>query len=82
MIDITIERDLAGEGRFDIALNPHVTNALERMPAVESQGFPAPPEEPGPDMGLVALGVGVVIVAAVVVIIVIWKFKPGLLRRS
>ena len=36
---------------------------------------------PGPDMGLVAAGIGITVVAVVVVLVVILKKKPQLLGR-
>ncbi|MHA1637714.1 MAG: hypothetical protein ACTSUB_06830 [Candidatus Thorarchaeota archaeon] len=76
----TVERTLSGEGRLDIAIDPFVTNMLEPMqPVLFMSTGPIVP--PGPDMGLVAAGIGITVVAIVVVIVIIWKFKPELLGR-
>ncbi len=77
-----VDRTLSGEGRLDIAIDPHVTNSFERMSPVQFQGTGtgggvAPPV----DMGLAAAGVGIAAVAIIVVVVVILKKKPQLLGR-
>ncbi|MHA1638167.1 MAG: hypothetical protein ACTSUB_09155, partial [Candidatus Thorarchaeota archaeon] len=80
MLYFKVNRALVGEGRLDIALDPHVTNSFNRMSPVLFQST-EPVVPPGPDMGLVAAGIGITVVAVVVVLVVILKKKPQLLGR-
>jgi hypothetical protein len=75
-----VDRTLGGEGRLDIAIDPHVTNTFERMSPVTYQGT-GPATSPPVDMGPIALGAGIAVVAIVVVVVVILKKKPQLLGR-
>jgi len=75
-----VDRTLGGEGRLDIAIEPHVTNSFERMSPVTFQGT-GPAAAPATDLGPVAVGVGITAVAIVVVVVVILKKKPQLLGR-
>jgi hypothetical protein len=75
-----IDRTQAGEGRLDIAIETHVTNTFDFMDSLQYKST-TPPVPSGPDMGLVAAGVGVTAIAIVVVVVVILKKKPQLLGR-
>lgn len=75
----SVQRTQAGEGRLDIAFDEFTMNTFEYMPPPMFLGQII---EPGIDMGLVALGIGIAVVAGVVVVIVIIiKKKPELLGR-
>ena len=69
-----VDRALGGEGRLDIAIDPHVTNSFERMVPVTFTGT-GPAAAPPVDMGLAVAGVGIAAVAIVVVVVVILKKK-------
>jgi len=70
-----IERNGSDVGRFDIVIDPMLTNTYEDMPPLmylgnvaQSGGF-----ELAPDMGLVLGGLGVAVVVVVIVVVVLKK---------
>ena len=69
-----IERTGSDVGRFDIVIDPLLTNSYEDMPPLTYPGESAGGGfVPAPDMGLVLGGVGVAVIVVVVVVVVLKK---------